>query len=77
VAVSGSTVYAGGKFETIGGKARNGIAALDAVTGRATPFDVLDLSGTFALAASRSRLYVGNDDGVAIVNTAGSVQAEG
>ena len=37
LAVSGSTVYAGGKFQRIGGQARNGLAALDAATGRAIP----------------------------------------
>ena len=33
LAVSGSTVYAGGDFTTIGGQTRNHIAALDAATG--------------------------------------------
>ena len=36
LAVSGSTVYAGGSFTSIGGASRRGIAALDATTGRAT-----------------------------------------
>jgi len=69
LAVSGSTVYAGGKFETIGGQAapHHGLAAPDTATGRAIPLHVLDLSGTFALAVSGSSLYVGGDDGVAAV----------
>jgi hypothetical protein len=35
LAVSGSTVYAGGSFDIIGGRERHGIAALDATTGLA------------------------------------------
>ena len=35
LAVSGSTVYAGGSFTSIGGEERHGIAALDATTGLA------------------------------------------
>ncbi|HUW59722.1 MAG TPA: hypothetical protein VMZ06_01850 [Candidatus Bathyarchaeia archaeon] len=34
-----ATVYAGGRFTTIGGQKRNGIAALDAVTGQATDWN--------------------------------------
>jgi trimeric autotransporter adhesin len=37
LAVSGSTVYAGGGFTTIGGQTRNYIAALNATTGAAIP----------------------------------------
>ena len=37
--MSGSTVYAGGGFTSIGGQARNSIAALDATTGAATAWD--------------------------------------
>ena len=36
LAVSGTTVYAGGDFKTIGGQSRNYIAALDTRTGNAT-----------------------------------------
>ncbi len=36
LAVSGSTVYAGGSFSNIGGQARNCIAAIDVSTGNAT-----------------------------------------
>jgi hypothetical protein len=39
LAVSGSTVYAGGVFGTIGGLTRRGLAALDAVTGVPTAWD--------------------------------------
>jgi hypothetical protein len=37
--VSGSTVYAGGVFDSIGGQTREGIAALDAGTGTATAWN--------------------------------------
>jgi hypothetical protein len=62
--VSGSIVYAGGTFTSIGGQARNGIAALDAATGAATawnPNAQPDFYGpsVFALAVSGSTVYAG------------------
>src|SRR5205807_8881587 len=39
LAVSGSTVYAGGNFGSIGGQSRTCLAALDATSGSATPWD--------------------------------------
>jgi hypothetical protein len=76
LALLGPTVYAGGTFETIGGlTVRNGLAAVDAIAGRAAPVGVLDLEGTFALAASDSALYVGGDDGVAVTRITAKVPA--
>ena len=58
LAVSGSTVYAGGYFTAIGGHVRNNLAALDA-SGNATSWDP-NASGTVcALAVSGSTVYAG------------------
>jgi hypothetical protein len=56
LAVSGSTVYAGGSFSSIGGQTRNNIAAISISTGSATSWnpnagDIVD-----ALAVSGPRL---------------------
>lgn len=59
IAVSGSTVYAGGDFTTIGGSVRNRIAALDAATGTATAWDPNANSLVLALAVSGSTIYAG------------------
>jgi hypothetical protein len=62
LAVSGSTVYAGGQFSgasSIGGATRNYIAALDATTGNATSFDPNADNPVFALAVSGSTVYAG------------------
>ena len=67
IAVSGSTVYLGGLFRSIGGEARDNIAAIDAATGKATAWDPdPSLVGTFVgtvgtLAVSGSTVYVGGD----------------
>jgi hypothetical protein len=69
LALSGNTVYAGGWFTSIGGQARNHIAALDAATGLATSWDPL-LAGNWdfysqgiprTLLLSGSTMYVGGD----------------
>src|SRR5439155_653073 len=60
LAVSGSTVYAGGGFTTVnGGTARNRIAAFDASTNtnNATPWDPNASGIVEALAVSGSTIY--------------------
>jgi hypothetical protein len=62
LAVSGTTIYAGGAFSTIGGQNRNSIAAIDATTGLATSWNP-NAGGTYpfvhALAVSGSTIYAG------------------
>jgi hypothetical protein len=59
LAVSGSTVYAGGRSTSIGGRPRNNLAALDAVTARATGSNPDADGNVLALAASGATVYVG------------------
>ena len=59
LAVSRSTIYAGGEFTKIGGRARHNIAALDARSGRASAWNPNPNNGVHALAVSRSTIYAG------------------
>jgi hypothetical protein len=65
LSVDGSTVYAGGNFTEIGGQLRNHIAALDAVTAEATPWDPNAIGSPpygptiYALTVSGGTVYVG------------------
>ncbi|MGH7455419.1 MAG: hypothetical protein ACRENG_28960, partial [bacterium] len=68
--LSGSTVYAGGRFTTVGGHPRNHIAAIDAVSGIPTPMWNPTIVGTTAAAGnipvraitvSGSTLYFGGE----------------
>jgi hypothetical protein len=59
LAVSGSTVYAGGYFMSIGGQTRSNIAALGEVTGGATSWDPNANHEVLALAVSGSTVYAG------------------
>ena len=59
LAVSGSTVYAGGGFTSIGGQRRHGLAALDTQTGTATPWNPNADNDVNALAVSGSTVYAG------------------
>jgi hypothetical protein len=72
LALDGNTVYAGGRFyydsrlppyATIGGQTRNGIAALDATTGAATPWNPDLRTTVYALAISGGTVYAGADYG--------------
>jgi hypothetical protein len=60
LAVAGGVVYASGVFDTIGRRVRYNIAALDAATGAATPWNPGTDTGTvFALAVTGSTVYAG------------------
>lgn len=59
LAISGTTVYAGGGFTMIGGPPRNFIAALDATTGAATSWEPNAGSVVWSLAVSGSTIYAG------------------
>jgi hypothetical protein len=66
LAVSGGTVYVGGDFASMGGQARDDLAAVDASTGVATAWDPSPTGGGFSyhvlsLAISGSTVYVGGD----------------
>jgi hypothetical protein len=59
IAVAGSTVYVGGNFTTIGGEARNGLAAIDAATGVATGWDGNVANDPIALEVAGSTVAAG------------------
>jgi hypothetical protein len=61
IAVSGTTVYAGGEFTSIGGQERNYLAALDASTGSATAWNPSPNYDVRALVVSGSTVFVGGD----------------
>ncbi|MCX7000714.1 MAG: hypothetical protein NT106_10555, partial [Candidatus Sumerlaeota bacterium] len=61
LAVSGSTVYAGGWFNSIGGQPRNHIAALNAGTGATTDWNPNANGSVSALAVSGSTVYAGGN----------------
>lgn len=71
LAVSGSRIYIGGRFEHIGGKARNYIAAIDASSGSATSWQPRGDFGpghwVSALAMSGSTIYIGRSDSQAVL----------
>jgi hypothetical protein len=75
ITVSGSTVYVGGSFTSIGGQPRTGIAALDAVTGAATTWNPnsLGILGATALAVSGQTVYVDGGPGIVAINASGTV----
>jgi len=63
LAISGSTVYVGGQFTGIGGADRQSIAALDATTGLATPWNpgASEWAYVFTLAVTEATVYAGGE----------------
>jgi hypothetical protein len=61
VEASGNTVYVGGAFTQVGGKARSELAAVDATTGSATAFNPVVNKAVRSLVASADTLYAGGD----------------
>ncbi len=62
IAIAGSTVYVGGRFQNIGGQARNHIAALDAATGTATAWNpnvTASNNGVYTLVVTDGTVYAG------------------
>ncbi|MFN2469280.1 MAG: hypothetical protein ABR521_14270, partial [Gaiellaceae bacterium] len=59
LAVSGSTIYAGGAFNSIGGQTRNSLAALSAADGTATAWNPNPNSEVAALLVSGGLVYAG------------------
>ncbi|HOD15751.1 MAG: delta-60 repeat domain-containing protein [Spirochaetes bacterium] len=62
MALSGGTLYAGGNFngaDSIGGQARNRLAALDTETGLATDWDPSATAEIYAVAVSKDAVYAG------------------
>lgn len=61
LAVSGGTVYAGGFFDSSGGKPRRDLAAVDATTGRTTDWNPSPDRPVYALAVAGQRVYAGGN----------------
>lgn len=64
IAVSGSTVYAGGTFSRIGGQARGNLGAVDATTALATSWDPRPDNDVLALEANGSVIFAGGNFGL-------------
>jgi hypothetical protein len=57
----GNTMYVGGEFASIGGQARNNLAAMDAQTGKVTAWSPNTNSKVLAIATSNNTIYIGGN----------------
>jgi nitrite reductase/ring-hydroxylating ferredoxin subunit len=68
IAVSGTTVYAGGAFDSIGGQSRFNVSALDATTGNALAWNTKTNGTVYSLVKSGTTVYIGGE-----FNTIGNI----
>lgn len=62
LSADGSTIYLGGKFDTVDGQPRENVAAVDASTGAlVSPFDVSVNHAVNAILVGADRVYLGGD----------------
>jgi trimeric autotransporter adhesin len=61
LATSGSTVYAGGLFDSIGGKSRSSLAGIDAMTGKATSWNPQPDGTVSDIEGANGTVYVAGD----------------
>jgi uncharacterized repeat protein (TIGR01451 family) len=59
ISISGSNLFLGGDFTSVGGAARNNLAAIDAATGKATGWDPNTEGSVFTLAVAGGTVYIG------------------
>lgn len=59
--LSGTTLYMGGSFTTIGGQSRNNIAEIDTSTGTATSMNLNASSSVYALETFGSTVHIGGN----------------
>jgi len=75
IVIVGTTAYVGGSFSTIGGVARNNLAAVDTATGAVLPWNPNVTGSVSAIAVSGSTVYIGGDFNLVGVTTRNFIAA--